>query len=345
MTRVIQLLAGLMVVTSCVTSQSPPAAPSTARASIDGYLAQLDDDNFSGAVLVAKDFVPFGSKATGYADRARGAPNATITPFNIASIAKLFTAVAIGQLVDQGKVALDDPLTKYLPTYPKTPGDQITVAMLLGHTSGTGDYLNDPGYHRVRDSFESVSDLLAAVNTGVTRGSTPGKTVMFSNTGYLLLGAVIEKASGRDFYDYMDNEVFAKAGVASGFLRNTEDERKNRGFALGYKPDGSKNWSDLPARGTPADGAYASAPDLLSFHKALATGALVSQETLKHLVILPPPAGQTSPGLTSGVFAGDDVGASAVFAMTTSGYTVIVLANVGAAAQPVADRILRLIGS
>ena len=71
----------------------------------------------------------------------------------------------------------------------------------------------------------------------------------------------------------------------------------------------------------------------------------MSQETLKHLVILPPPAGQTSPGLTSGVFAGDDVGASAVFAMTTSGYTVIVLANVGAAAQPVADRILRLIGS
>ncbi len=345
MTRLVLLLAGVTLVASCVSSQSTPAAPSTARASIDGYLAQLDDDNFSGVVLVAKDFVPFATKATGYADRARGAPNATITPFNIASVAKLFTAVAIGELVDQGKVSLDDPLTKYLPTYPKTPGDQITIAMLLGHTAGTGNYLNDPGYPGVRDSFESVSDLLAAVNIAVARGAVPGKTVMFSNTGYLLLGAVIEKASGRDFYDYMDNEVFAKAGVAAGFLRNTEDERKNRGFALGYKPDGSKNWSVLPARGTPAEGAYATALDLLSFHRALATGTLVRPETLKRLVILPPPAGQTSPGLTAGVFAGDDIGASAVFAMMPTGYTVIVLANVGAAAQPVADRILRLIGS
>ena len=316
------------------------------RASIDAYLAQLEnDDNFSGVVLVAKDFVPFATKATGYADRARGAPNATITPFNIASITKLFTAVAIGRLVDQGKVSLDDPLTKYLPTYPKPVGDQITIAMLLGHTAGTGDYLNDAGYLGVRDSFESVSDLLAAVNTGVAPGTVPGKTFKYSNTGYLLLGAVIEKASGREYYDYMDNEVFAKAGVASGFLHNTEDERTDRGFALGYEPDGSKNWSILPARGTPAGGAYATAPDLLSFHKALATGALARPETLKRLVLAPPPAGQTSPGMRSGVFAGDDVGASAVFGMTPAGYTVIVLANVGEVAQPVADRILKLIGS
>jgi hypothetical protein len=143
----------------------------------------------------------------------------------------------------------------------------------------------------------------------------------------------------------MDNEVFAKAGVAAGFLHNTEDELKNRGFAIGYKPDGSKNWSILPARGTPGGGAYATAPDLLSFHKALATGSLVKPETLKRLVLLPSPAGQTSAGLTSGVFAGDDVGASAVFGMTPTGYTVIVLANVGGVAQPVADRIIRLIAT
>jgi CubicO group peptidase (beta-lactamase class C family) len=154
---------------------------------------------------------------------------------------------------------------------------------------------------------------------------------------------VIEKASGRDYYDYMDHEVFAKAGVAAGFLRNTENERSNRGFALGYTPDGGDNWSILPARGTPAGGTYATAPDLLSFHKALATGALTKPETLKRLVLAPPPVGQTSPGVTSGVFAGDDVGASAVFGMTPAGHTVIVLANVGEAAQPVAARILKLL--
>ncbi len=344
MKRLLPLLAALGLVASCITSQSGSKSP-TARGSIDAYLAELNDDNFSGAILVAKDFVPFASKATGYADRVSGAPNATITPFNIASVTKVFTAVAIGQLVDQGKVSLDDPLTKYLPAYPKPAGDQITIAMLLGQTAGTGDYLGDPGYLRVRDSFESLSELIAAVNTDVPAGTVPGKPFAFSTTGYLLLGAVIEKASGRDYYEYMDNEVFAKAGVAAGFLRNTEDERSDRGFALGYKPDESKNWSTLPIRGTPATGAYATAPDLLSFHKALATGALVKPETLKRLVLLPPAPGQTSPGLTSGVFASDDVGASAVFAMMPSGYTVIVLANVGDAAQPVADKILKLLAS
>jgi len=215
-----------------------------------------------------------------------------------------------------------------------------TIAMLLGQTAGTGDYLDDPGYLRVRDSFESVSDLIGAVNTGVPPGVVPGKIFAFSTTGYLLLGAVIEKASGRDYYDYMDNEVFAKAGVASGFLHNTEEERNDRGFALGYKPDESQNWSGLPVRGTPATGAYATAPDLLSFHKALSTGALVKPETLKRLVLVP-----QTPGLTSGTFSGDDVGASAVFAMTPNGYTVIVLANVSGAAGPVADRILKLLAS
>jgi CubicO group peptidase (beta-lactamase class C family) len=341
LTRLVPLLAGVILVAGCVTSPRVPAGVPTAA--VDAYLAELNDDNFSGVVLVAKDFVPFANKATGFADRDRGAPNATITPFNIASIARLFTAVAVGQLVDQGKVSFDDPLTKYLPAYPKPVGDRITIAMLLGHTAGTGDYLNDPGYLAVRDRFQSVSELLGAVNTGVAPDAVPGKTFAFSNTGYLLLGAVIEQASGRDYYEYMDNEVFAKAGIAAGFLHNTDEEYRNRGFAIGYLPDGNTNWDILPVRGTPASGAYATAPDLLAFHKALGTGALAKPETLKRLVLAPPPVGQISPGLASGLFAGDDVGASAVFGMTTNGYTVIVLANVGEAAQPVADRILKLL--
>jgi len=341
-----RLALAAVLIASCVSTPpgAAPVASPNVRAAVDAYLAQLNDDNFSGAVLVAKDFVPFASKATGYADRSRGAPNATITPFNIASITELFTAVAIGQLVDRGKVSLDDPLSKYLPTYRKPEGDRITIAMLLNHTAGTGDYLSDPGYGEVRDSFGSISDLLAAVNIGVTAGSVPGKTYRHSTTGYLLLGAVIEKASGRDYYAYMDDEVFAKAGIAAGFLRNTEDERDNRGFALGYKPDDSKNWSTLPARGTPATGAYATAPDLLSFHKALASGVLLKPETLKRIALAPAGAAQAPVGLSSGVFAGEEPGASAVFGMTSTGYTVIALANVGQAAGPVADRILKIVG-
>jgi CubicO group peptidase (beta-lactamase class C family) len=346
MTGPVPIVVALVLVASCTTFQSQSGASPKASASIGAYLAQLESDaTFSGVVLVAKDFVPFATKATGYADRARGAPNATITPFNVAGITKVFTAVAIGQLVDQGKVSLADPLRKYVPAYPKPVGDQITVAMLLGQTAGTGNYGSDPGYLRVRDTFGSVAELLGAVNTAVAPGTVPGKTFSFSDVGYLLLGAVIEKASGRDYYDYMDNELFAKAGVASGFLPNTEDQRKDRGFALGYQPDGSKNWSGLPSRGTPAGGAYATAPDLLSFHKALATGVLISPETQKRLVLLPTSAGQSAEGVASGVFAGNDAGASAVFAMTPAGYTVIVLANVGDVATPVAAKILKLLGN
>jgi CubicO group peptidase (beta-lactamase class C family) len=339
--RLVPLLAAMVAVAGCLTSPRVPAAVPTA--SVDALLAELNDDNFSGVVLVAKDFVPFASKATGYSDEENGSPNATITPFNIAFVTRVFTAVAIGQLVDQGRVSLDDPLTKYLPTYGKPVGDQITIAMLLAHTAGTGDYLEDPGYLAVRDRFDSVPSLLGAVNTDVRAGTVPGKSFAYSTTGYLLLGGVIEKASGRDYYDYMDNEVFAKAGVAAGFLRNTEEERRLRGFAFGYRPDDSRNWSLLPVRGTPASGAYATAPDLLSFHKALATGALTKPETLKRLIVEPPDTAQPSPGLTSGVFIGGEIGASAVFGMTTTGYTVIVLANTGDTAQPLAERILKLL--
>jgi CubicO group peptidase (beta-lactamase class C family) len=325
---------------------TPPTPSPSIRAAVDAYVAEVAaDDRFSGVVLVAKDFVPFASRATGESDRSQGSPNATGTSFNVASLTMLFTAVAIGQLVDQGKVGLDDPLSKYLPSYPKPAGDRITIAMLLAHTAGTGDYQSDPGYLRERETFETLDQLIAAVDTTVPAGAVPGRTVRFSNTGYLLLGAVIERASGRDYYDYVSDEVFARAGVSGGFLRNTVEEHDRRGYAIGYRESGTSNWSLLPVRGTPAGGSYASAPDLLAFHRALARGVLVRPETLRRLVLQAPPSGQTSAGLTSGVFSGDDEGASAAFAMTPNGYTVVVLANVGGVARPMADRILKLVQS
>src|SRR3989442_3745567 len=280
---------------------APAPTPSPAiRAALESYLTELEKaDQFSGVVLVAKDFVPFATKAMGFADGARGAPNATGTNFNISSITKLFTAIAIGALVDQGKVGLDDPVPKYLPSYPKPTGDRITIAMLLAHTAGTGDYLNDPGYLRVRDSFDTLDELLAAVDIGVPSGTVPGAVYKYSNTGYLLLGAVIQKASGREYYDYVTEAVLQRAGIAGGFLPNTEDERKLRGYALGYRPDGTTNWKSLPGRGTPAGGAYASAPDLLAFHRALANGVLARPETLRKLVLQPAAAGKPALPITS----------------------------------------------
>jgi CubicO group peptidase (beta-lactamase class C family) len=324
---------------------SPTASPTPSlSAAIASYLRDVsNDDGFSGAVLVAKDFVPFASAVNGLGDRQRAWYISTQTNLNVASITKLFTAVAIGKLVDEGKVSLGDPLSKFLPSYPKPMGDRITIAMLLAHTAGTGDYFSDPGYPRVKDSFGSLGELLTAVDISVPAGTVPGATYKYSSTGYLLLGAVIEKASGRDFYDYMDNEIFGKAGIAGGFLANTDAEHSLRQFALGYLPDGTTNWRALPARGTPASDAYVSAKDLVAFHRALASGLLVRPETLQKLVLEPSPAGRSPLPMTANEWLGAEPGASAVFAMTDSGYTIVVLANVSGAARPIADRLLAML--
>ena len=342
----------LVAIVSCIVSctpgpPSPPTPPAAGLQSVIAtYLTDVSyDDTFSGAALVAKDYVPFASAVNGLADRQRAWWISTQTNLNIDSITRLFTAAAIGQLVDAGKVAFDDPLSKFLPSYPKPMGDRITIAMLLANTAGTGDYTSDPGYARVKDSFGSLDELVAAVDTSVPAGTTPGATYKYSSTGYLLLGLVIQKASGRDYYDYMDNEIFGKAGIAGGFLANTEDEHSLRQFALGYLPDGTTNWRNLPARGTPASGAYVSARDLVAFHRALALGTLVSAETLRKLVLQPPPAGQSPSPITANEWIGAEPGASSVFAMTENGYTVVVLANVSGAARPIADKLLAMVRS
>ena len=338
----------LLSVVASACSPGPPAPSSPPAASLQSAIASYlkdiaNDDGFSGAVLVAKDFVPFASAVNGLADRQRSWYISTQTNLNVGSIAKLFTAVAIGELVDAGKIALGDSLSKYLPSYPKPMGDRITIAMLLAHTAGTGDYLTDPGYARVKDSFGSLDDLIAAVDTSVPAGTVPGAVYKYSNTGYLLLGAVIEKASGRDYYDYVDNEVFGRAGIAGGFLANTEDEHSLRQFALGYLPDGTTNWRSLPARGTPADGAYVSAKDLVAFHRALAAGTLLRAETLRALVLQPLSAGRSPLPITASTWAAAAAGISVVFAMTETRYTVVVVANVSEVAQPIADHLLGLL--
>jgi CubicO group peptidase (beta-lactamase class C family) len=326
----------------------PPAPPTPPAASVQSAIASYlkdvsNDDSFSGAALVAKDYVPFASAVNGLGDRQRAWYISTQTNLNIDSITRLFTAAAIGQLVDAGKIAFDDPLSKFLPSYPKPMGDRITVAMLLANTAGAGDYLSDPGYARVKDTFGSLDELVAAVDTSVPAGTTPGAAYKYSSTGYLLLGSVIQKASGRDYYDYMDNEIFGRAGIAGGFLANTQDEHSVRQFALGYLPDGTTNWRNLPARGTPASGAYVSAKDLVAFHRALASGTLVSAETLRKLVLEPPTAGRSPLPITANTWVGAEPGASSVFAMTENGYTVVVLANVSGAARPIADKLLAMV--
>src|SRR5437879_6561588 len=140
----------LVSVVASACSPGPPAPSSPPAASLQSAIASYlkdiaTDDGFSGAVLVAKDFVPFASAVNGLADRQRSWYISTQTNLNVGSIAKLFTAVAIGELVDAGNIALGDPLSQYLPSHPKPLGDRITIAILLARTASSSADLTARG--------------------------------------------------------------------------------------------------------------------------------------------------------------------------------------------------------
>jgi D-alanyl-D-alanine carboxypeptidase len=240
-------------------------------------------DEFAGAVLVARHGKVLLQDAWGRADRKAGTANTAATKFRIGSMNKMFTAVATLQLVEAGKLALDDPIGKHLPDYPnKEVAAKVTVRHLLTHTGGTGDIFG-PKFDQHRLQLREHRDYLRLYGS---RGLThePGARFEYSNYGFVLLGALIERASGGSYYDYVDNHVFRPAGMTStGSLPESTDV-PNR--AVGYmraSPAGGAwvpNAETLPWRGTAAGGGYSTVGDLLRFAQALSSGRLISKATL-----------------------------------------------------------------
>jgi D-alanyl-D-alanine carboxypeptidase len=238
---------------------------------------------FSGAVLVARHGKVLFQDAWGRADRKAGTANTPATRFRIGSMNKMFTAVATLQLVEAGKLALDDRIGKHLPDYPnKEVAAKVTVRHLLTHTGGTGDIFG-PAFERKRLALREHRDYLKLYGS---RGLThePGARFEYSNYGFVLLGALIERVSGMSYYDYVGEQVFRRAGMTStGSLPESVDV-PNR--AVGYtrsSPAGGAwvpNTDTLPWRGTAAGGGYSTVGDLLRFAQALGSGRLISKATL-----------------------------------------------------------------
>lgn len=255
-----------------------------------GALAALSDhaeeragaDEFSGAVLVARHGKVLFQAAWGRADRTSGMANKPATRFRIGSMNKMFTAVATLQLVEAHKLALDDPIGKHLPDYPnKEVAAKVTVRHLLTHTGGTGDIFG-PEFEEHRLTLREHRDYLKLYGS---RGLThePGARFEYSNYGFVLLGALIERVSGVSYDDYVRDHVFRRAGMRStGSLPEAVDV-PNR--AVGYmraSPGGAwaPNTDTLPWRGTAAGGGYSTVGDLLRFAQALSSGRLISKATL-----------------------------------------------------------------
>ena len=181
-------------------------------------------DRFAGAVLVAKQGKPIFAQAYGLADRAHNTPNTLQTRFSVASINKMFTAVATMQLVQAGKLALDDPLGKYLTDYPnKELAAKVTIGELLTNTGGTGDIWG-PEFDKHRLDLRSLQDYINLFGKRPLRFE-PGSRWEYSNYGFILLGAVTEKVSGESYYDYVREHIYVPAGMSSTELRR----QKSRG--------------------------------------------------------------------------------------------------------------------
>ena len=266
----------------------PPAGAAPPRLSeaeaIAAFRGELEKetsaDRFSGAVIVAKNGTAIFSGAYGLADRALKIPNKTTTRFRIGSMNKMFTAVAVLQLVQQGKLALGDTVGKILTDYPNQDlASKVTIHELLTHTGGTGDIFG-PEFAAHQHELKTLKDYVALYGK---RGPKfePGSRWDYSNYGFVLLGVIIEKASGQNYYDYVDEHIFKPAGMISTGSLPEEQNVPDR--SVGYtKRDRNAplapNTDTLPYRGSSAGGGYSTVEDLLRFATALTSLKLLDAE-------------------------------------------------------------------
>lgn len=236
-------------------------------------------DRFSGAFLLAHDRVALVRAAHGDACKPYAVPNRPETKFNLASMGKMFTGVAVMQLVESGKVEVEQPVGRYLDV----PGSwgQITVHHLLTHTAGLGE-LFTPEFRAVKDDLHHVADFLAVVRDQ-TPEFEPGERFSYSNAGYIVLGALIEAVSGEDYYDYLTKHIFEPAGMQD--TASYEADAVVPNLAVGYTKTLAGSHSALEyrsnvllpgRRGSPAGGAYSTVDDLLCFERALRAGTLLA---------------------------------------------------------------------
>jgi len=241
------------------------------------------DDLFAGAVLVARHGKVLLQDAWGLADREGGTANTPDTKFRIGSMNKMFTAVAILQLIEAGKLALDDPIGKHLPDYPnKDVASKVTVRHLLTHTGGTGDIFG-PQFDQNRLMLREHSDYVELFGARGPRFE-PGARFEYSNYGFILLGALIEAVSGTSYYQYVRDHVYEPAGMTATDSLPEPEDVPNRATGYMQRSFGSGPWVPnidvIPWRGMAAGGGYSTVGDLSRFAEALSAGRLISKSTL-----------------------------------------------------------------
>jgi D-alanyl-D-alanine carboxypeptidase len=250
--------------------------------------------DFSGCVTVSNGGKTVFDECRGLAERSFGVPIDHQTKFHIGSMDKMFTAVAVAQLVEGGKLSWDATLAELVPEYPdREVAKKITVWELLHHTAGLGDFLV-PEFFQQREKFINPVDYLDLI-ARQPKVSEPGKQWSYSNAGYILLGRIIENVSHESYFDYIQRHVFATAGMDVSGFDSLEDITPK--LAVGYFHDGlfssdwKAAWMKLGFKSGPAGGGYSTNTDLLRFAKALREGKLIKPATLTKIFDGEVPAG------------------------------------------------------
>jgi CubicO group peptidase (beta-lactamase class C family) len=328
---------------------------------LDAFVSRLADaDVFSGAVLLARDGAVQYAKAWGEANKDFGVVNRLDTKFNLGSMNKMFTAVAIAQLVEAGKLSFDDSLATFLPGFP-TPeaARKIRIEHLLSHTAGLGSYFHEEFMRASRERFRTVDDMMTLAE-GDSLAFEPGTRWSYSNTGMLVLGKVIEVVTGTDYFTYVRTHIYEPAGMTN--TDSYELDLVNPNLAVGYEKefmdDGTvrfrNNLFRHVMRGGPAGGGYSTVEDLLRFAEALRSGRLVGPEYVARLTTPKPELNSprygfgfaTSPdGGPVGHSGGFDGISSNLDIWMQSGYVAVVMSNYGRASFPVTSRIRELVGA
>lgn len=245
----------------------------------DRLLARLAaQDRFSGTVLLVHKGRTVLTRSYGEADKQRSIPNGPDTLFCLGSITKVFTAVAVAQLAQQGKVAFHEKLGAYLGGFPTEVADKVTIHQLLTHTSGMGDFMAVDGYRTESQKWTSPQQVMDGCLAFVQRAPlqfTPGAGWRYSNSGYHVLGSVISEVSGQSYYDYIRENIFRRAGMTSADFITKPQWREDPRFAHPYTTQHQPQGEQVEAidyylyTGIPAGNSFASAPDLVRFTKAL----------------------------------------------------------------------------
>ncbi len=311
-------------------------------------MAEAKYDLFSGTVLVAKDGRIVYATGVGEANKEYHIPNVLETQFNISSVQKTFIATLIMQLYQEGRLDLDDPLSKYYDECPWSMADQILVRYLLNHTSGLGDYRDNEEYQMHSESYAGIDDVLPLV-WKYSPAFTPGERFRYSNAGVLLLKGIIERTTGKKLKQVLRERIWHPLGMSNTILYVGGDLLNYRATAYTLADDGV---TYRRVTGEPSayagGGIYTTVLDLLKFDQALYAEELLS-EANKQVMFTPVEASPRYAygwivvpfgGTTVIYHSGGSGGFNSEFRRyPEKGYTLIVLSNYPGAAFGLANKI------